>query len=199
RIAVDGSGNAYVTGATLSTNFPTTPGAYQAASGGGIDAFAAKLDPSGASLVYSTYLGGTGDDWGQGIAVDGSGSAYVTGYTSSRNFPTANDFQATHGAGTNNVFVARLDPGGASLVHSTYLGGRAEDLDSDIAGWRLCHGCHLLRGLPDHRWDLPADLLREHRRLRHEPPSPNDALPIFHLPRGQRQRLGSGHRCGWLG
>src|SRR5437588_7997577 len=133
RIAVDGSGNAYLTGATLSTNFPTTPGAYQAASGGGIDAFAAKLDPSGASLVYSTYLGGTGDDWAQGIAVDGPNGSYVTGYTSSRNFPTANAFQATHGAGTNNVFVARLDPGGATLVYSTYLGGSGEDQGHAIA------------------------------------------------------------------
>src|SRR5205807_9292346 len=102
RIAVDGSGSAYVTGATLSKDFPTTPGAYQATSGGGIDSFVAKLDPSGASLVYSTYLGGTGDDWGQGIAVDGSGSAYVTGDTRSRDLQTANDVQATHAAGTNN-------------------------------------------------------------------------------------------------
>src|SRR5207302_7201654 len=133
RIAVDGSGSAYVTGATLSKDCPTTPGAYQATSGGGIASFVAKLEPSGASLVYSTYLGGTGDDWGQGIAVDGSGSAYMTGYTSSPNFPTASAFQSTHGAGTNNVFVAELDPSGASLVYSTYLRGSGEDQGNGIA------------------------------------------------------------------
>ncbi|HEX9247479.1 MAG TPA: SBBP repeat-containing protein, partial [bacterium] len=133
RIVVDDSGSAYVTGATLSKDFPTTAGAPQATSGGAIDVFVAKLDPSGASLVYSTYLGGSGDDWGQGIAVDGSGSAYVTGYTSSRNFPTASAFQATHGAGTNNVFVAELDPSGSSLVYSTYLGGSGEDQGNSIA------------------------------------------------------------------
>ena len=88
-IAVDGSGNAYVTGGTTSTNFPTTAGAFQTSLGGcQYNAFVTKLNAGGTALVYSTYLGGNNYDDGTGIAVDGSGNAYVTGYTSSTNFPT---------------------------------------------------------------------------------------------------------------
>jgi hypothetical protein len=86
-IAVDAAGDAYVTGWT-STDFPTTPGAYQTTYGGADDAFVTKLNPTGTALVYSTYLGGTGDEQGFGIAVDAGGNAYVTGYTSSADFPT---------------------------------------------------------------------------------------------------------------
>ena len=90
---MDSSGNAYVTGYTDSTNFPTA-NAFQAAFGGGNgDAFVTKLNAAGSALVYSTYLGGSGDDAGSGIAVDSSGNAYVTGHTTSTNFPTANAFQ----------------------------------------------------------------------------------------------------------
>src|SRR5262249_48103130 len=87
-IAVDGAGNTYVTGTTLSTNFPVTPGAVQLAKNGGEDAFIAKLNAAGSALVYATYLGASKDDIGAGIAVDGSGNAYVTGYTTSNDFPT---------------------------------------------------------------------------------------------------------------
>src|SRR5205807_1779026 len=116
-IAVDGSGNAYVTGATTSPNFPVkpNPGAYQTANNGRYDAFVAKLNPTAAgpdSLVYSTYLGGTLDDYGRGIAVDGSGAAYVPGGTYSGNFPTTPDaFQVTSpGLGLRNLngFVAKI-------------------------------------------------------------------------------------------
>src|SRR5262249_39198267 len=88
-VAVDGSGNTYITGYTTSSNFPTTKGAYQTHSSGGADAFVTKLNASG-GLVYSTYLGGHSDDYGLGIAVDPSGNAYVTGATDSTNFPTKN-------------------------------------------------------------------------------------------------------------
>ena len=87
-IAVDGAGSAYVTGGTISANFPTTAGAAQTTRAGGDDAFVTKLDTTGSGLVYSTYLGGSGGDFGLGIAVDGAGSAYVTGETRSTNFPT---------------------------------------------------------------------------------------------------------------
>jgi len=88
-IAVDGLGNAYVTGNTHPTNFPTTNGAFQTTyGGGGSDAFVTKLNASGTALIYSTYLGGSNYDFGFGVALDGSGSAYVTGYTESTNFPT---------------------------------------------------------------------------------------------------------------
>ena len=107
-IAVDSSGNAYVTGLTDSTDFPTTQNAFQRTFIG--DAFVTKLNPSG-SLVYSTYLGGSGMDWGRGIAVDSSGNAYVTGWTDSPDFPTQNAFQRRYGGyggGGEDVFVTKL-------------------------------------------------------------------------------------------
>jgi hypothetical protein len=138
-IAVDASGDAYVTGGTGPTDFPVTAGAFQTTQRGLGNAFVTKLNPSGTALVYSTYLGGNHYDVGNGIAVDASGDAYVTGYTGSANFPTtAGAFQTTNNAanGSPNGFVAKLNPaasGTASLVYSTYLGGsatRAGDGDS---------------------------------------------------------------------
>ena len=134
-IAVDAGGNAYVTGNTTSTDFPTTAGAFQTLFGGGIngDVFVTKLNPTGTALVYSTYLGGIDLDQGSGIAVDAEGNAYVTGYTRSNNFPiTAGAFQTTFAdpAGSGNVFVTKIDPTGAALVYSTYLGGSGDEQDN---------------------------------------------------------------------
>src|SRR5439155_1551224 len=98
-IAVDPAGNAYVTGRTDSPNFPTV-NPLQPASGGGSDAFVAKLNPTGSALAYSTYLGGSGGDIGFGIAADTAGNAYVTGYTTSTNFPTAHPLQPAPGGGS---------------------------------------------------------------------------------------------------
>jgi hypothetical protein len=131
-IAVDASGNAYVTGSTYSTDFPTA-NPLQAVSGGGDDAFVAKVNPAGSALVYSTYLGGSADDVGQGIAVDSTGNAYVTGYTTSTNFPTASPPQAVYGGGNYDAFVAKLNPSGSALVYSTYLGGNNEDFGYGVA------------------------------------------------------------------
>jgi uncharacterized repeat protein (TIGR01451 family) len=120
-VAVDSAGNVYVAGLTGSTNFPTA-GALQPSQAGGTDAFVTKLT-SGGALVYSTYLGGTGDDLGIGIAVDAAGSAYVTGRTSSSDFPTtAGVFQPTFGGGLD-AFIAKLSPSGTTLAYSSYLGG----------------------------------------------------------------------------
>src|SRR5262249_55509872 len=133
-IAVDGSGNAYVTGSTDSSNFPTTAGAFQTTSGGNRDAFVTKLDASGTGPVYSTYLARRGFDVGSGIAVDGSGNAYVTGDTSSSNFPTtAGAFQTSSGGDLNNGFVTKLNASGTALVYSTYLGGSGFDEGAGIA------------------------------------------------------------------
>jgi hypothetical protein len=157
-IALDGSGNAYVTGWTSSANFPTTAGAFQTTNGGGGgDVFVAKFNPSlsgPASLVYSTYLGGSGQDGyasdspyylvtyntGPGIAVDSSGDAYVAGQTTSSNFPTtAGAFQTKYnGPKTTNGtsgdgFVTKLNATGTALVYSTYLGGRSYDGAAAIA------------------------------------------------------------------
>jgi len=131
-IAVDSSGNTYVTGMTKSANFPTTPGAFQTTFGSAFNAFVAKLNPTGSALVYSTFLGGSGGEYGFGIAVDPSGDAYVTGITGSTNFPTANPIQASL-AGEQNAFVAELNPTGSALVYSTYLGGRSIDVGYGIA------------------------------------------------------------------
>jgi hypothetical protein len=110
-IAVDAAGNAYVTGMTQG-GLSTTPGAYQATHGGGSDAFVTKLDATGTALIYSTYLGGSGDDVGTGISVDGSGHAFVTGYTMS-GFPTSpGAFQTTYGGGSTDAFVSSLNATG---------------------------------------------------------------------------------------
>ncbi len=129
-IAVDGSGNAYITGNTNSTNFPTE-GAYQTFQGVW-DVFVTKLNSSGNALVYSTYLGGDGSDVGWGIVVDISGNTFVTGYTQSTNFPTEGAYQATH-QGNFDVFVTKLNFSGNALVYSTYVGGSDLDISFGIA------------------------------------------------------------------
>jgi hypothetical protein len=132
-IAVDGSRNAYVTGATFSTDFPTTAGAYDRTFSSYYDAFVTKLKPDGSGLVYSTYLGGLDDDFTRGIAADGSGYVYVTGLTSSTDFPTtAGAYNRTYG-GNDDAFVTKLNPTGSSLLFSTYLGGSDEDRGDGIA------------------------------------------------------------------
>jgi Beta-propeller repeat len=134
-IAVDTVGNAYVTGFTNSTDFPTTAGAFQTAPGGGNDAFVVKLDPTGATLLYGTYLGGNGSDVGLGIAVDGGGNAHVAGGTFSTNFPTtAGAVQPTATAGgSREAFVTKLNPLGSALEYSTFLGGTGDDVGNAIA------------------------------------------------------------------
>ena len=145
-IAVDSNQHAYVTGWTSSSNFPTTAGAFQQASGGYCDAFVTKLNPAGTTLVYSTYLGGSDGDEGYDIAVDSDQHAYVTGRTDSSNFPnTTGAFQQAHGGGYCDAFVTKLNPAGSALVYSTYLGGNdldyghgiAVDSDQDayVTGW----------------------------------------------------------------
>jgi hypothetical protein len=133
-IAVDGSGNAYVTGRTWSTDYDVTPGAFQTTYGGGwADVFVTKLNASGSGLVYSTYIGGNASDLGYAIAVDGSGNAYVTGYSDSPDYDvTSGAFQTTN-EGTPDVFVTKLNASGSGLVYSTYIGGSNSDHAYGIA------------------------------------------------------------------
>jgi hypothetical protein len=139
-IAVDSSGSAYVTGQTNSKDFPTV-NAYQSVRMGppddnaAYDVFVTKLSPGGSALVYSTYLGGNGGDFGFGIAADSAGSAYVTGWTGSTDFPIANAYQSAFGGPSDGLdaFVTKFDPGGSALVYSTYLGGTGSDNGWGIA------------------------------------------------------------------
>src|SRR2546426_3678024 len=126
-IAVDAAGNAYVTGNANSTNFPTTTGAFRNGLVGFADAFVTKLDPTGSTLLYSTYLGGSNFNDATGIAVDASGNAYVTGSTFSNDFPTtAGAFQTTFGSVVDGI-GADLGPPRSALIYSTYLSGSSLD------------------------------------------------------------------------
>jgi hypothetical protein len=134
-IAVNASGEAYVTGFTASTNFPITFPTLPHGYGGNGDAFVTRLNASGSMLLFSTYLGGSGGDFGYGIAVNGD-HAFVTGYTSSTDFPInprGNIFQNTYGGGASDAFVAELDTHSADLIYSTYLGGSGDDQGRGIA------------------------------------------------------------------
>ncbi|WP_196305245.1 DUF7948 domain-containing protein [Metabacillus sediminilitoris] len=133
-IAVDAAGNAYVTGFTDSMDFQTTSGAFDTTyNGDPFDAFVTKLNPTGSALVYSTYLGGELSDQGNGISVDAAGNAYVTGLTTSRDFPTTQGaFDTTYNGGPFDAFVTKLNPTGSALVYSTYLGGSSDDQGTDI-------------------------------------------------------------------
>lgn len=140
-IAVDANGNAYVTGITESFDspftsayegFPVTSGAFQTK--GSYDAFVTKLNSKGTALVYSTYLGGTaGVDRGWAIALDAANNAYITGDTTSTNFPVANAIQVGYGGGLSDAFVTKLNASGSALLYSTFLGGNLSDEGRGIA------------------------------------------------------------------
>ncbi len=145
-IAVTPGGGALVTGYTSSLDFPVTAHAFQKTNHGGNDVFVTKLSPNGLSLLYSTYLGGSidnadtvGDDVATGIAVDGAGDAFVTGYTYAYNFPLKNPLQGALGFGKGTLgtqidaFVTKFNPTGSALLYSTYLGGSLSDTASGIA------------------------------------------------------------------
>ncbi len=136
-VVMDSSGNASVTGRTESSDFPVTQAnAFQGVSGGGnADGFITRFNPSGSGLLYSTYLGGSGSDEGEGIALDPSGNLYITGHTASPDFPTLSPLQNTLSGGSD-AFFAKLNPSGiqqASLIYSTYLGGSSDEYGSGIA------------------------------------------------------------------
>jgi hypothetical protein len=152
-LAIDGSGDAFITGQTDSSNFPTTKGSFRpnqilacmvGATLPCLDAYVVKVDPKGSSLLYGTYLGGTGDDSGIGITLDSAGDAFVAGSTASLDFPgTTGFYQPNFGGGTTSVcpnsflcgdaFVAKLNPQGSALIYATYLGGAADDAATSIA------------------------------------------------------------------
>src|SRR5207253_1607757 len=133
-IALDSGGNVYLTGVTTSTNFPVTTNAVStnlnsAAYFGHYtnDAFVVKLDSTGARLLFSTYLGGSGADRGQSVAVDSSGNAIVVGVTASVDFPVVNAIQTNFAGGLYDIFVTKLSSDGATKQFSTYLGDSGDD------------------------------------------------------------------------
>jgi hypothetical protein len=130
-IAVDTAGNVYVTGTARSSDFPTA-NAIQPTRKGGQNAFVTKINPSGSAFVYSTYLGGSTNDGGGGITADSSGNAYVSGSTSSADFPTVNPLQSTL-LGPANAFLTKINPSGSAIVYSTFLGGSGSDGASGVA------------------------------------------------------------------
>jgi len=140
-LAVDAEGAAYITGQTGAIDFPATAGAFDVAFNGPLDAFVVKLNPAGTTLVYATFIGGNGDDFGHGIAVDPNGAAYVTGRTASRDFPTTEGaFDRTFGGvgDATDGFVAKVTPDGSALGYATYLGGSSyenpQSIDVDDTG-----------------------------------------------------------------
>jgi hypothetical protein len=130
-IAVDDQGSAFVVGQTTSVNFPVTNGFNQVLTPGAVHGFLIRLQPDGAAALYSTYLGGNGADQVLGVALDSGGNIYLTGDTTSTNFPTAHALVSTN-AGAQDVFVTKLDATGTNLVYSTYLGGGFND-----SGWAI--------------------------------------------------------------
>jgi Beta-propeller repeat len=135
-IAVDGAGSAYVTGQTFSATFPgVNPSSLQQAYGGSGDAFVTKINAAGTAIVYSTFLGGRGDDQAWGIAVDGAGNAYVTGNTQSTTFPGVNggSIQPRNGGGIGDAFVTKIDATATAIVYSTFLGASGDDEANHIA------------------------------------------------------------------
>ena len=136
RIAVDSSGNAYVAGQTDSASFPGVNGSsLQPANGGGDDGFVTRINAAGTTILYSTFLGGTGSDYAGAIAVDGAGNAYVAGSTTSATFPGVNggSIQPTNHGGEDDCFMTKINAAGTAIVYSTYLGGSGDDEVSGIA------------------------------------------------------------------
>jgi hypothetical protein len=121
-IALDAKGDIYLTGDTRSIDFPLV-GSVQQALAGSADVFVAKLSGDGSKLLYSSIIGGSAGERGQGIAVDGSGNAIVTGYTQSTDFPTVNPLQKAFAGGNADAIVLKLNASGSAVVYATYLGG----------------------------------------------------------------------------
>ncbi|TAL70121.1 MAG: T9SS type A sorting domain-containing protein [Bacteroidetes bacterium] len=136
-IAIDATGAAYITGFTNSNNYPTTSGAFDQSFNGNYDVFVTKLNASGSSLIYSTFIGGSSRDDAYCITVDGTGAAYVTGLTSSNNYPTTTGaYDESSNGGNSDIFVTKLNANGSSLNYSTYIGGNNDEL----ANWITLDG-----------------------------------------------------------
>ena len=183
QIAVDSTRSVYLTGVTSSTDFPTSDEPIQGNQPGD-DAYVVKLNPLGTTLMYGTYLGGSGDDLANGIAIDPIGEAYVIGSTESTNFPVVG------GVGGDqdffDAFVTKLNPAGTAFAYSTYLGGdgiRLRQHDRRRSGRvRVRHRPHGLRELPDGQ-RVPAAVRRHDRRVRDQAEPGRGHARVLDLPR----------------
>jgi hypothetical protein len=157
-ITVDGAGDAFVTGRTAAPasgqdDFPTTPGAFDTSYNGGNDGFVAEFSADGSALVYSSFLGGSGGDQGNAIAVDGAGSAYVTGDTGSADFPTTPGAFDTTSNGGEEAFGVKVMSGGGALAYATFLGGSSSDTGRAVA---VDGAGHAYVGGDTHSADFPT-------------------------------------------
>ena len=199
-VKVDSAGAAYIAGVTSASDF-TARSAAQAVNKGGTDAFITKLSASGDTIIYSTYLGGGGDDSANGIAVDSSGSAYVTGNTTSTDFNTRNPLQMASRGGSE-AFIAKLSPNGSQLVYSTYLGGGGEDVGYAIAvdsgAAHLCHRLHDSERF-QHGGAFSIVQSRRFRGLRRKTQRSRLGSDLLDLPWRRRRRSGLRRRRGRIG
>ncbi|WP_455392781.1 DUF7948 domain-containing protein, partial [[Eubacterium] cellulosolvens] len=169
-LAVDPAGNAFVIGDTYSSNFPTTAGALDRVVNGSIDAIIFKLDPSGANLLYSTFLGGDSTEEGRDIALDSSGNIYVTGNTFSSNFPTSsNAYKKSRISSWQwDIFVSKLNPTGSTLLYSTYMGGSnlnmAQGIAVDSAGFAYVTGYTDSTNFPVSPWAFDKTITMSHEK-----------------------------------
>ena len=122
-VVSDPMGNIYVTGLTYSSDFPTTTGVLDTIFNGSGDAFVFKLNPSMSSVHFSTFIGGSGVEYGRNIAIDTSNNIYVTGYTGSQDFPTTKNAYDTSHNGNDDIFIFKLNQNGSALIFSTFVGG----------------------------------------------------------------------------
>lgn len=191
-IAIDSSGNTYVTGQTTSTNFPIVPGSYRTTNAGGLDVFVTKISADGSTLLYSTYVGGSGNDAGNAIAVDASGNAFVAGETTSAtDFPTTNGaLQTAFGGGGLDAFALELNSAGTKLAYSTYLGGTGDDSrQRHRFGWFREHlHCRLynLNRFPNAESGSGCGR-RNLQRIRHQVELLRNRTNFFHLSRRKRE------------
>jgi hypothetical protein len=130
---VDDQGNVFLTGITFSNNFPTNTGAYDSSYNGNYDIFITKLNTLGTKIIFSTYIGGSNDDYGYSIAIDKSGNSYITGYTKSSDFPfTPNAYHTSLHGNRADSYITKLNSSGTALIYSTYLGGSSYDYGKGI-------------------------------------------------------------------
>jgi hypothetical protein len=151
RLVLDASGSLFLTGQTLSLDYPILK-AYQKTHKGQYDIFVSKFAPDGKTLIYSTYLGGSGYEYGNALAIDGQGAAYIAGATEGEDFPIKNAFQPKKGGGPKDGFIAKLSSAGDELVYSSYLGGSSEDVCYAVAVDSA--GAAYLTGLTDGSFPL---------------------------------------------